>query len=214
MKKQVSNFLIFFFFSLIYLKSLSAQTYISPSIGLSLSHIEGYDKNYTTEIITEPGFNKKNILWGFRIDQILSKIFFLSANFNFTNKKTKLNDRGIVGYTNLSYQQINNIVTLNISPTNNWHFGFGVCSSNLRKFHSWNDNLDDYYSPDNIQHLGWVVSSGYRHKNFLLALHYLQSQPFRNIKEEYVKSFKSIDLSLNYQFQILNKKNNKRSRVK
>lgn len=188
----------------------AAQTYIGPAVGIHFAHIEGYDtqKFPIYNVTTEPGFGIISPFAGLRIDQHLTNRLFVSSTSGYTQKTVKYFDMGFVGYTDMRFNQLVHSLTLNMCLTKNWHVGFGGHFNHLFELELGKKRIDFWSSQGteyNVGQLGWVFSSSFAYRRFMLDIRFYQSERTFAKFEHFIKSTSAIEVALIYRFKVFGK---------
>jgi hypothetical protein len=188
----------------------SAQTFISPTIGIDFTRMEDIDSTTARDLnlsLLEKGFTNESPVFGIKLKQILPYNLFLLIASNFTYKNVKAtNFIGFVSPTAISYNYFRNNISLNYI-INKYYIGIGGNLNILSKisyvYH--NDVKSEFINK--LTERGIQVSLGRNINKFDLELYYYYG--LSSIHDQryflHTKPLASLGLTINYNLKLIDK---------
>jgi hypothetical protein len=184
-----------------------AQTAIGPVVGYNFAEIEESENVLSREndaairFYNTPGFIRKSIVLGIRVDQNIYKWFSTTFIPSYTRKK--LVDKVAPTY-DLKYNIYSLKMILNIEVCKNIKIGVGPAYNYLNGF-----NYQIVFEEQIEHHFGFVFSSSYQYTNFIFDLGYKRMKNYSEqdsfqAKYHFIKSSNSFQFSINYMFSFFN----------
>lgn len=154
--------------------------------------------DYREKMLFRKDYFSYGLNFGFNIYQNLS----LNLNGNFSKRTEPICDRGIVGYSELRFQNYS-FAFLPKYRIRNFVFGGGLNLNHFKNFRLGKEREDIWGNPrgrNNHEQFGWIASVGYYYYSFLLEFRYSDSHFFgEKIWRRYDKG-QSYELTIGYQF--------------
>lgn len=180
-----------------------SQTIIGPMEGYNYAEVEqsGYilhrEDPGSIIIYNTPGFKRTSIVLGIQVDQTIYKLVSITLIPSYTRKK--LVDK-VAPTFDLKYNIYSLSMMLNLEPLNNFKIGAGSAYNHLNGF-----NYQIGHDKQIENHFGYVISSSYQYKHFVLGLRYRKMKNYNIEVYPFIKSSKSFELSLSYMFSVFEK---------
>lgn len=190
--------------------SCYSQTYLEPTLGISYSKNNVFDKNDfpANQLQSDQAFIYSNLIYGLNIWQKIFDRMDLGLILNYQRNYLKYTDWGIVGYTDRRHERFSVSVLTKCKFLNHFELGFGPSIHQL-----FNANLGQRYSgkwtypySDFRQfQLGLKGIVTYQIKSLKLNLSYSHNRSVNHTTDGQIANTQIMTLSLGYLFKISEK---------
>jgi hypothetical protein len=196
--------LLYFCFIFISYSTTSAQFRYGLTLGTEVSKLEALPNSVGFHIENN-GYLNPCATRGLRAERIFFKKINVTVSETMSSKYSiPASSRGIVPYTKLRFRGFKTTLQLNYMPFSFFRIGAGVSMNYIPIMYDATDRGDESRASGSRKEVGYLFSTGFQYKPFLLELYYYQGiKSFLGYRSgEIIKPLSSIGVSLNYLFTL------------
>ena len=171
MKNKTLHFLLIFCCSYFWLMRLNAQSNIGVNIGLDFMEAKPEPLSFPIYIVGK-GFKSQSISFGLRFEQQLSKLFFLSAQGNYSRKRMIAWGAWSPPFDSIAFHRYSAALSINWMPFYFLNIGAGPSGIYSPKIDAYNLGSYRHKLEHERKELGILITVGGIYKQAMLDVNY------------------------------------------